>query len=52
MQFSENWKDLSEFFIAFLESILNLKLFEKTTQPNSLSISEVTESERRDCLNA
>ena len=40
-----------QFFIAFLESTLNFKDFEKN-EPHSSSISEVIDSERHAYLNA
>ena len=50
MQLSEKPKIFSRFFIAFLESTLNLEHFEKN-EPHSSSISEVIDSERRAYLN-
>ena len=41
MQLSEKPKAFSQIFIAFLESTLNFKHFEKK-EPHSSSISEVT----------
>ena len=48
MQLSEKPKTLPQIFIAFLESTLNFKHFEKN-EPHSLSISEVFDSKR--CAN-
>ena len=54
MQLSEKTKTFFQFFIAFLESILNFKHFEKKkkNEPHSSSISEVIDSQRRVYLNA
>ena len=49
MQLSEKPKTFREFFIAFLESILN---FEHFDVPLSLSISDVIDYERRAHLDA
>ena len=51
MQLSEKPKTFCQFFIAFLESTLHFKHFEKKG-PYSLSISEVIDFERRAYLNA
>ena len=51
MQLSKNSKTFHCFFIAFLESTLNFENFEKI-EPRSLSISEITDSERRGYRNA
>ena len=52
LQLSKKLKTCSRFFIAFLESTLNLEHFEKKDEPHSSSIYEVTDSERRAYLNA
>ena len=36
----------SEFFLAFFESALNFEHFQKTDDPHSLCISEITDHER------
>ena len=41
----------SGFFIAFLESTLNLGYFEKKDQYESLSITEIINCETGSCLN-
>ena len=41
MQISRKLKTFSRFFIAFLESILNLEHFQKKDQSQSLSITEI-----------
>ena len=41
MQISRKLKTFSGFFIAFLESILNLEHFQKKDQSPSLSITEI-----------
>ena len=46
MKLSEKSKTFSPIFIAFLESALNFKLFEKN-EPHSSSISHVIGSEQR-----
>ena len=43
---------VNQFFIAFLESTLNLNILKKQNEPHRSSISEVTDSERRAYLNA
>ena len=50
MQLFEKPTTFCCFFIAFLESTLNLKHFEKN-YPHSLSISEIIDSERRGYVN-
>ena len=50
MHLSEKPKPFIKFL--FLESALNFKRFEKKNEPHSLSIFEVTDSERRTYLNA
>ena len=45
MQLSEKLKRLSEIFIAFLETVLNFKHFEKKWA-SQLNISQVTECKR------
>ena len=54
IKFSQKLKTYCCFFIAFLESTLNFKHFEKNKKkkPNRPSISEVIDSERRAYLNA
>ena len=52
MYLSEKSKTFSQLLIAFLESTLNFKHFEKKEKPHSSSISEVIDSERRAYLNA
>ena len=53
MQLSEKPKTfVNQFFIAFLESTLNLNILKKQKEPHSSSISEVTDSERHAHLNA
>ena len=51
MQLSEKPKTFCQYFIAFLESTLNLNILKKH-ESHSSSISEVIESERRAYLNA
>ena len=41
-------KQFSEYFIAFLESKLNLEHFQKKVEPFSFRISEIIYSEKRD----
>ena len=50
MQLSEKPKTRCCNFIAVLEFTLNFEQFEEKNQPHSLSISETTDSERRDYL--
>ena len=52
MQLSEKPKTFCQFSIAFLESTSNFEHFETKSEPCSLSIFEVTYSERRAYLNA
>ena len=52
MQLSEKPKTFCQFSIAFLESTSNFEHFETKSEPYSLSIFEVTYSERRAYLNA
>ena len=47
----KNQKKFCQIFIAFLESRLNFKHFEKKNEPHSLSISKAIDSERRAYLN-
>ena len=51
MQLSEKPKTFSQVSIAFLESTLNFKYFEKN-EPHSASIFGVIDSKRRAYLNA
>ena len=51
MHFSETLQTFSQIFIAFLESIVNFKHFQKET-PTLTSISEVIKSEKHAQLNA
>ena len=45
MQLSQKQKTFSEFFAAFLKSILNFKHFESRDDRHSFFISEITDSE-------
>ena len=47
MQLSRKQKTFSEFFSAFLESILNFEHFQKRDDSHSWGISKITESEKR-----
>ena len=47
MQLSEKIETFSQVCIAFFESPLNFKHFEKKNEPHGSSISEVIDSERR-----
>ena len=51
MQLSEKSKKNCQFFIAWLEFTL-VWTFWKKNEPNSISVSEVTDFERRAYLNA
>ena len=51
MQLSEKPKTFPQIFIAFLESTLNFKHFEKKYETHGSNISEVIDSERRAHLN-
>ena len=51
MQLSRKPKTFSRIFIAFLETTLNFKHFEKN-EPHSSSISEIINSEIHPYLNA
>ena len=42
---------ITEIFLAFLESRLNLEYFERKDQPHSLSITEIINCETRSNLN-
>ena len=46
MQLSQNQKTFSEFFFAFLKSMLNFKHLQKKDDPNSSCISGSTGSEK------
>ena len=48
---SQKQKIFSGFFIAYLESALNLEHFEKKDEHPNLVISEIIDSERVDYLN-
>ena len=52
MQVSKKPKTFCCNFIDFLESKLKFKHFEQKSEPHSLSISEIIDSERRGYLNA
>ena len=52
MSLSKEAKTFCQFFIAFWESKLNFKYFEEKHEPDSLSISEIIDSETRGYLNA
>ena len=52
IELSEKIQTSSRFFIAFLQSALNCEHFEKKSQPQGLSISEVIDSQRRVYLRA
>ena len=52
MQSSKKLKIFCFNFIAFLESKLNLQHLKKKNKPHSLSISEISDSERHGYLNA
>ena len=54
MQLCEKSKTFCCFFIAFLESALNLQHFQKKKkiELHSFSVSEIIDSKRRDDLNA
>ena len=47
MQFSNKKNDASQFFTAFLKSSSNSKHFDKKDEPQRLSISRITDGERR-----
>ena len=51
MQISRKPETFSRFFIAFLESTLNLEYFEKKDQSYSLSITEIINCETSSYLN-
>ena len=51
MQTSLKLKTCSRFFIAFVESTLNLEYFEKKDQSHSLSITEIVKCETGSYLN-
>ena len=46
MELSQKQKTFSEFFTAFLKSILNFKHFEKKRDNRSFCISGITESKK------
>ena len=45
MQLCQKQKTFPHFFVAFLKSIFNFKLFEKKDVPHSFCISEIVNSE-------
>ena len=47
MQLSKKEKTFYKFFAPFLKSISNFEYFEKTDDPHSLWISEITDREKR-----
>ena len=47
MQLSQKWKIFSEFFFAFLKSILNFTYFSRKDDPHSWCISEIKCSKKR-----
>ena len=51
MQTSLKLKTCSRFFVAFLQSTLNLLYFEKKDQSQNLSITEITNCETVSYLN-
>ena len=51
MQTSLKLKTCSRFFIAFVESTLNLEYFEQKDQSHSLSITEIVKCETGSYLN-
>ena len=51
MQLSKKSNNIFEFFIAFLELTSDFEHFEKEDEPQSLSISESMDSEKRVYLN-
>ena len=51
MQTSLKLKTFSRFFIAFVESTLNLEYFEKKDQSHSLSVTEIIKCETGSYLN-
>ena len=51
MQTSLKLKNFSRFFIAFVESTLNLEYFEKKDQSHSLSVTEIIKCETGSYLN-
>ena len=46
MELSKNVKTFPQFFVAFLKSTSNFEHFDKNDDPNSSSISEITDSKR------
>ena len=51
MEISLKLKTCSQFFIAFLKSMLNMQYFEKKDQSQSLSIAEIVDCETGSYLN-
>ena len=47
MQLSKKEKTFYKFFAPFLKSISNFEYFEKTDDPHSIWISEITDREKR-----
>ena len=52
MQLSEKLKTCCCYFIAFLESTLNLQHFQKKIELHRVNISEIIDSKRRGYLDA